>query len=118
MVCESELVLAAESAHRVTGVPPFVLLPDIGNQRLWTLHLDFKGSDERVFRVNDNYGTLLATSSQATGTIPAQSKIISGTGISSTPCATPNCRRLSSRIFGVTDPPCAIKASRFQVEPP
>jgi hypothetical protein len=55
MVCESELrVLAAESAHRVTGVPPFVLLPDIGNQRLWTLHLDFKGSDERVFRVNDN----------------------------------------------------------------
>ena len=41
MVCESELIaLAAESAHRVTGVASFILLADIG--------------DQRVFRVNDN----------------------------------------------------------------
>jgi hypothetical protein len=54
-VCESELrTLAAESAHRVTGVASFILLTDIGNHRLRTLHLNFEGSDQRVFRVNDN----------------------------------------------------------------
>jgi hypothetical protein len=26
----------------------------IGNQRLWTLHFDFEGGDQRVFRINDN----------------------------------------------------------------
>lgn len=47
-------VLAAKSAHGVTGVATFILLADIGNQRLWTLHFDFEGGDQRVFRVNDN----------------------------------------------------------------
>jgi hypothetical protein len=55
VVCASALgVLAAKSAHRVTGVATFILLADIGNQRLWTLHFDFEGGDQRVFRVNDN----------------------------------------------------------------
>jgi hypothetical protein len=47
-------VLAAKSAHRVTGVATFILLADIGNQGLWTLHFDFEGGYQRVFRVNDN----------------------------------------------------------------
>ena len=47
-------VLAAKSAHRVTGVATFILLADIGNQRLRALHFDFEGGDQRVFRVNDN----------------------------------------------------------------
>jgi hypothetical protein len=46
--------LAAESAHRVAGVASFILLADIGDQRLRTLHLNFEGGDQRVFRVNDN----------------------------------------------------------------
>ncbi len=55
VVCVSALgILAAKSAHGVTGVATFILLADIGNQRLWTLHFDFEGGDERVFRVNDN----------------------------------------------------------------
>ena len=44
----------AKSAHRVTGVASFILLPNIGNQHLWALHLDFEGGDQRTFRVNDN----------------------------------------------------------------
>jgi hypothetical protein len=55
VVCVSPLgVLAAKSAHWVTGVATFILLADIGNQRFWTLHFDFEGGDQRVFRVNDN----------------------------------------------------------------
>jgi hypothetical protein len=55
VVCVSALgVLAAKSAHGVTGVATFILLADIGNQRFWTLHFDFQGGDQRVFRVNDN----------------------------------------------------------------
>ena len=55
VVCASALgVLAAKSAHGVTGVATFILLADIGNQRLWTLHFDFEGGDQRVFRVDDN----------------------------------------------------------------
>jgi hypothetical protein len=55
VVCLSALgVLATKSAHRVTGVATFISLTDIGNQRLWTLHFDFEGGDQRVFRVNDN----------------------------------------------------------------
>jgi len=55
VVCVPALgVLVAKSAHRVTGVATFILLADIGNQRIWTLHFDFKGGDQRVFRVNDN----------------------------------------------------------------
>jgi hypothetical protein len=55
VVCVSALgVPATKSAHRVTGVATFILLADIGNQRLWTLHFDFKGGDQRVFRVYDN----------------------------------------------------------------
>jgi hypothetical protein len=55
VVCQSALrVLAAESAHRVTGVASFVLLADISDQRLRTLHLNLEGGDQRVFRVNDN----------------------------------------------------------------
>jgi len=51
-------VLAAKSAHGVTGVATSILLADIGNQRLWTLHFDFEGGDQRVFRVNDNVSRL------------------------------------------------------------
>ena len=52
---ESELrALAAESAHWVTGVASFILLADIGDQRLRTLHLNFEGGDQCIFRVNDN----------------------------------------------------------------
>jgi hypothetical protein len=47
-------VPAAKSAHRVSSVAPFILLADICDQRLWTLHLNFEGGDQRVFRVNDN----------------------------------------------------------------
>jgi hypothetical protein len=47
-------VLAAKSAHGVTGVATFILLADIGNQRFRTLHFDFEGCDQRVFRVNHN----------------------------------------------------------------
>ena len=55
MVRESELrTLATKSAHRVTGVASFVLLADISDQRLRTLHLNLQGGDQRVFRVNDN----------------------------------------------------------------
>ena len=47
-------VLAAESAHRMTGVASFILLADIGDQRLRALHLNFEGGDQRIFGVNDN----------------------------------------------------------------
>ncbi len=46
--------MAAESAHRVAGVASFVLLANISDQRLWTLHLYFEGGNQRVFCVNDN----------------------------------------------------------------
>ena len=53
--CEAELrILATQPAHGVTGVTSFVLLADIGDQCLRTLHLDLEGGDQRVFRVNDN----------------------------------------------------------------
>jgi hypothetical protein len=45
--------LAAESVHWMTGVPSFILLADIGDQRLRTLQLNFEGGNQRVFRVND-----------------------------------------------------------------
>jgi hypothetical protein len=45
---------AAESAHRVTGVASFVLLTDIGDQRLRALHLNFEDGNQRIFRINDN----------------------------------------------------------------
>ena len=38
----------------MTGVATFILLADIGNQRLWMLNFDFECGDQRVFRVNDN----------------------------------------------------------------
>jgi hypothetical protein len=47
-------VLAAKSAHGVPGVATSILLPDIGNQRFRTLHFNFEGGDQRVFRVNDD----------------------------------------------------------------
>jgi hypothetical protein len=46
--------LAAESAHRVTGVASLILLADIGDQRLRALYLDFEGGDQRIFRINDD----------------------------------------------------------------
>ena len=53
--CEAELrSLATQPAHRVTGVTSFVLLADIRDQCLRTLHLDLEGGDQRVFRINDN----------------------------------------------------------------
>ena len=51
--------LAAESAHRVTGVASFILLANVGDQRLRMLHLHFQGGDPRVFGVNDNVTRLL-----------------------------------------------------------
>jgi hypothetical protein len=55
VVCVSPLgVLAAKSAHGVTGVATFILLADIGNQRFRTLHFDLEGGDQRVFRINNN----------------------------------------------------------------
>src|SRR5437762_355274 len=47
-------VLAAKSAHRVTGVTSPILLADIGDQRLRTPHLDFERGDQRIFRINDD----------------------------------------------------------------
>jgi hypothetical protein len=38
----------------MTGVASFILLADIGYQRLRTLQLNFEGGDQRVFGVNDN----------------------------------------------------------------
>ena len=38
----------------MTGVATFILLADICDQRFRTLHFDFEGGDQRVFRVNDN----------------------------------------------------------------
>jgi len=38
----------------VTGVTSFILLADISDQRVWALHLDFEGRDQRIFGVNDN----------------------------------------------------------------
>jgi hypothetical protein len=46
--------LAAELPHRVTGVASFILLADISDQHLRTLQLNFEGSDQRVFGINDN----------------------------------------------------------------
>ena len=46
--------LAAELAHRVTGVASLILLADIGDQRLRALHLNFEGGDQRIFRINDD----------------------------------------------------------------
>jgi len=55
VACEPELrILAAQSAHRVTGVAAFILLADIGDQHLWALYLNFESGDQRVFRVNDD----------------------------------------------------------------
>jgi hypothetical protein len=38
----------------MTGVASFILLADIGYQRLRTLQLNFEGGNQRVFGVNDN----------------------------------------------------------------
>jgi hypothetical protein len=54
-VCEAELrILTTQPAHGMTGVTSLVLLADLGDQRLRTLHLNPQGSDQRVLRVNDN----------------------------------------------------------------
>ena len=47
-------VLAAESAHRVTGVASFILLANVGDQRLRMSHLYLGSGDQRVFSVDDN----------------------------------------------------------------
>ncbi len=46
--------LVTESAHRVASVASFILLADIGDQRLRALDLDFEGGDQRIFCVNDD----------------------------------------------------------------
>ncbi len=38
----------------MTGLASFILLTNIGDQNLRALHLDFEGSDQSVFCVNDN----------------------------------------------------------------
>src|SRR6516165_9154871 len=51
----SELrTLAAESAHRVAAVASFILLANVGDQRLRMLHLHLQSGDQRVFSVNNN----------------------------------------------------------------
>jgi hypothetical protein len=55
------ILLAAfgvESPHRVTSVASFILLADIGNQRLRPFRLNFEGGDQRIFRVDDNMSRL------------------------------------------------------------
>ena len=52
-------ILATQPAHGVTGVTSFVLLADIGYQRLQKLHLNLEGGDQRVFSVNDNVSRFL-----------------------------------------------------------
>ena len=53
--CEAELrSLATQPAHRVTGVTSFVLLADIRDQCLRSLHLDLEGGDQRVLRIDDD----------------------------------------------------------------
>ena len=47
-------VFAAELAHGVAGVASLILLADIGDQRLGPLDLDFEGSDQCIFGVNDD----------------------------------------------------------------
>jgi hypothetical protein len=55
VACEPELrILAAKSAHGVTGVASFILLADVGDQYLRALYLNFESGDQRVFRVNDD----------------------------------------------------------------
>jgi hypothetical protein len=46
--------LAAESAHRVTSVASFILLANVGDQRLRMSHLYLESGDQRVFSVDDN----------------------------------------------------------------
>jgi hypothetical protein len=46
--------LAAESAHRMTGVASLILLTNIGDQHLRAPYLYFEGGDQRVFRLNDD----------------------------------------------------------------
>ena len=46
--------LVAESPHRVTCVAAFVLLANIGDQHVRALYFNFKGGDQRIFRVNNN----------------------------------------------------------------
>jgi hypothetical protein len=46
--------LAAESAHRMTGVASSILLTGIGDQHLRRRRIfDFEGGDQRIFRVNN-----------------------------------------------------------------
>jgi len=52
-------VLAAKSAHGVTGVATFILLADIGNQRFWTLHFDFEGGDQHRYVATVRCGACL-----------------------------------------------------------
>ena len=55
VACEPELrFLAAKSAHRVAGVASFILLADVRDQHLRSLHLNFESGDQRVFCVNDD----------------------------------------------------------------
>jgi hypothetical protein len=46
--------LVTETAHGVTGVASLILLADIGDQRLRTLHFDFERGDQCIFGVNDD----------------------------------------------------------------
>ena len=38
----------------MTGVASFILLANIGDQRLRALHLNFEGGDQRILRINDD----------------------------------------------------------------
>src|SRR5262249_42947819 len=47
------------SAHRVTGVAPFILPPPIRDQCLRALQLDFEGGNQRIFRVHNDVVRLI-----------------------------------------------------------
>jgi hypothetical protein len=78
LVCVSALgVLAAKSAHGVTGVATFILLADICNQRLWTLHFGFEGGDQRVFRVKKG-AVVVVRLVEAVGKASVDRKVVVG----------------------------------------
>jgi len=57
----------------MTGIASLILLADIGDQRFRTLHLNFEGGDQRIFRVDDNMSRLppdLNPTANCTYTLP------------------------------------------------
>jgi hypothetical protein len=72
-------IFATKPAHGVTSVATFILLTHIGDERLWTLHFNLEGGDQRVFSVNDNVScftlTFKANRKLHLGRLPFQQKL-------------------------------------------